>query len=69
MKTELRLAPHTAGTGRIVEVWHDGAFIASVYPLGDGPGVRVVTKHRIIVDHLETRAIAGVGALTVHIEP
>lgn len=69
MKSELRIAAeHVDGSGAVVvEVWHGGRFIASVYG-ADGPGVRVVTKHRMIVDHLHPDDL-GVGAVTVQIRP
>ena len=66
MKSELRLARHTDGSGAVVvEVWYGQDFIASVYG-ADGPGVRVVTKHRITVDHLDPHDVS-IGAVTVHI--
>ena len=45
MKTELRVSPHSVLAGQfVVEVWHDGQFIATVAGTDD-PGVRVISKH------------------------
>lgn len=44
-KSTLRVKPHHLIEGaHVVEVWHGGEMVASVYG-ADGPGVRVVTKH------------------------
>jgi hypothetical protein len=55
MKTELRAAPHSTLPGAaIVEVWHDGRFIATVVH-SDGPGVRVISKYSVLVKLPESR--------------
>jgi hypothetical protein len=50
MKTELRADPHSVTGVTILELWHDGQFIATVT---DGPGVRVISKHAMQVVHIE----------------
>ena len=68
MKSELRIAAHAVIDGAVVvEVWFGGVFLATVTG-ADGPGVRVITKHGIVVDHLDPRD-HGVGAVTVWIDP
>jgi hypothetical protein len=43
MKTELRSKPHSMVPNQmVVEVWHDGQFLATIM---EGPGVKIVTKH------------------------
>lgn len=60
-KSELRLDPHRVlNDALVIEVWHDGEFIAAVYG-ADGPGVRVVSKHRLHAD------ATSVGAITVRV--
>jgi hypothetical protein len=45
MKTILKPVPHSTIAGvTILEVWHDGQFIATVTG-AEGPGVRVISKH------------------------
>lgn len=47
MRSELKLVPHSALSGdSAIEVWYGGQFIAAVYG-AVGPGVRVVSKHRL----------------------
>jgi hypothetical protein len=65
VKSELRLAEHASIHGAVVvEVWYGGEFIASVYG-ADGPGVRVISKHRLYVDPADPRG--SVGAVTVQV--
>lgn len=52
MKTELRPVPHSITGATILEVWHDGKFIATVTG-AEGPEIRVVTKHPIQAVHVE----------------
>lgn len=64
MKSELRLGQHGILKGQsVVEVWHDGKFICSIYG-ADGPGVRIITKHHTTAhwddpDVLEVRIAPG----------
>jgi hypothetical protein len=47
-KTELRTSPHSSNPGAFVfEIWHEGEFIGQVTG-GDGPGIRISSKHTII---------------------
>lgn len=44
-QTALRLSPHTQARGEIVvEVWHDGEFVAEVVA-ADGCGIRIISKY------------------------
>lgn len=50
MKSELRLANHSVLPGaKVVEIWYAGEFIGQVVG-ADGPGVRIITKHRMITE-------------------
>lgn len=43
------MAEHLDHAGsHVVEVWHGGEFICAVYG-ADGPGIRVITKHHVLV--------------------
>jgi hypothetical protein len=45
MKTELRAVPHATIKDRtVIEVWFGNEFVATIYP-GDGPSIRVISKH------------------------
>lgn len=48
----LLITPHSITGATILEVWHDGKFIATVTG-SDGTGVRVVTKDPMQVIHVE----------------
>jgi hypothetical protein len=37
----------------MLEIWFGPDFIASLYPLVDGPGVRIVSKYRLVVDRID----------------
>jgi hypothetical protein len=52
VKTELRPVPHSVTGVTILELWHNGQFIATVTG-ADGPGLRVITKHPMQVVHVE----------------
>ena len=41
------MALYVAGQ-QVIELWHDGQFIGQVCG-ADGPGVRVITKHKVCV--------------------
>jgi hypothetical protein len=45
--TELRARPHHVRPGAtVIEVWHDGQFVATVTAASaDGPGVTVISKY------------------------
>lgn len=46
MKTELRFLEHAELPDALVcELWYAGQFIGAVYG-SDGPGVRIITKHK-----------------------
>ncbi len=64
MKSELRLGPHAViPDATVVEVWYDGEFVATVCG-ADGPGVRVVSKHRLVASPQEsamTKALILIG--------
>jgi hypothetical protein len=48
MKTELRLAAHLQTPGaNVIEIWYGDRLIATVTG-ADGPGVRIISKHRLI---------------------
>jgi hypothetical protein len=65
MKTELRRARHTAGTGYVVEVFFAGRLIATLYPADDGPGVKLITKHRVKLKDADDAA--GITVMTMQI--
>src|SRR5262245_27105470 len=47
LKTHLELGEHSLLPGqKTIELWHDGELIGQVYG-GDGPGLRVLSKHRV----------------------
>jgi hypothetical protein len=47
MKSKLRLQSHSVATGEnVIEVWYDGVFLATLAS-GEGPTVRIVTKHNM----------------------
>lgn len=59
MKTELRLAKHgILPDANVVEIWYGGAFIGQITG-GDGPSVRVMSKHGV-------EARVGVASIAVH---
>jgi hypothetical protein len=64
-KTELRAVAHSIVPGAtIIEVWHDGQFIATVAG-ADGPGVGIISKYP-----MQARLVEGLPAvLEVKIEP
>ena len=65
MKSELRVDAHSITDGAlVVEVWYANELLATVYG-ADGPGVRVISKHRLHVDPADPRA--SVGAVTVQV--
>jgi len=52
MRSELKTRPHNVLPGEIVyEIWYCGEFIGTVTP-GDGPMVRVVSKHDLTISQL-----------------
>lgn len=60
---EFRMSPHTKiGMPAIVEVWHRGKFVASIYAMpNDGHAiVRVLSKHPMTVAHEAEHAVAEV---------
>jgi len=59
MKAELRLRPHNIlPDAQVIEVWYGGEFLATVVG-ADGPGVNVVTKHRLVTDERPAMIAAG----------
>ena len=65
MKAELRVDEHLIHEGvTVFEVWHDGEFLATIVP-GDGPSVKVISKHWL---HPELRTEMNVASVTVVIE-
>lgn len=68
MKTELRTTPHTEFRGHTtVELWHGGKLIGTLTG-ADGPGVRVITPHKIVIHGIdpqkhpnEARMAANIG--------
>ena len=51
MKTELRLMPHTILEGHsVVEIWYADKFIGQITG-ADGPGIRLISKHKIVVEN------------------
>ena len=60
MKAQLRLAAHSVLPGhQVIEIWYGNEFIGQVTGT-DGPGVKILSKHRLVAT-----TIAGNGtALT-----
>lgn len=57
MKSELRLQPHSViPDACVIEVWYDGKLIATVAG-ADGPGVRVITKHKLYAHPQEAACV------------
>lgn len=50
----------------IVEVWHDGKLIGTVYGSESGPGIRIISKHTFSAG--TKRDCSGTGELFVGIE-
>lgn len=70
MKTQLRLGPHTVLAGaQVVEVWYGDVLIATVTG-ADGPGVRIISKHRIVASdgHASSIAVHGSPANAISVE-
>jgi len=63
--SEFRIGMHARTKQIVFEVWYDGERIASLLP-ADGPGVRVLSKHRLAVDCTDAPR-GGVGVVTVRI--
>ncbi len=54
MKSKLRLTLHSVLQGdRVIEVWYGGEFIAQITG-ADGPGVRIITKHKLVTTSRES---------------
>ncbi len=48
MKTQVRVVDHSVLPGeKLIEIWYAGELIGSVTG-ADGPGVRIITKHRLL---------------------
>lgn len=43
------MSHHFLNTTKVVEVWHDGKFLAEIFGSGDGPGINIITKHRSVI--------------------
>ena len=68
MKTQLRAVPHTEIPGATVfEVWFNGEFVATVCG-GDGPSVRVISKHWLEAFPRNARHDDSLNVTTVMIE-
>ncbi len=66
MKTELRLSPHSILPGQqVIEIWFAGEFIGQVTAATDGPGVRVISKHRMTTERDDEMAAAGVVTVRI----
>ncbi len=58
MNYEFRVVPHSMLPGKqAVECWHDGKFVAGIYPHQDG--IRIVSKYITDVSKEEKPAYAG----------
>ena len=69
MKSELRLVQHKELPDHaVIEVWHDGEFIAAVYG-ADGPGVRVVSKHHLLAQPMESVKNLSRNVIEVSVKP
>jgi hypothetical protein len=42
---EFKIKPHSIRDLEIVEIWCDGKFKAALYPMAEGKGVRLVSRH------------------------
>lgn len=68
MRSELRVKPNQMRPGEsMVEIWHGGKMIGAVYP-SEGPGVRVITKHKAAVSYTEVSPGMPI-AISVLIDP
>jgi hypothetical protein len=69
MATHLRPMKHAIISGRVaIEVFDEsGEFLATVYPLADGAGIRLITKHGVMVssDH---DPVVGANLKSIRVE-
>jgi len=50
MKTTLRVSSHLVRPGEtVVEVWHDGQFVATIAGVDGVPGVHIISKYTLAV--------------------
>jgi hypothetical protein len=67
MKSELRLQPHTVLPGKYaVEIWYDGKLIGTVTG-ADGPGVRIISKHKLETSRGGTTIPLGLNVVEVFV--